>query len=64
VAAIGSQVGYLFPVGDLQGYLNLRGYREFAAQNRAEGWNVWATFSISPPAPAPAPPARSPVVWK
>jgi len=42
----------------LQGYLNLKGYWEFAAKNRAEGWNLWLTFSISPPTPTPpaAPP--------
>ena len=26
VFAVGPQVGYIFPVGDMQGYLNLRGY--------------------------------------
>ncbi len=43
--------GYLFPVGDMQGYLNLKGYGEFAAENRPSGWNTWLTFSISPMAP-------------
>jgi hypothetical protein len=52
VAGIGPQAGYLFPVGDLQGYLNLKGYWEFDAQNRAEGWNLWLTFSISPAPPS------------
>src|SRR5262245_63706681 len=51
VAAIGPQIGYLFPIGDMQGYVNLKGYGEFAAQNRPEGWNVWLTLSISPKAP-------------
>jgi hypothetical protein len=37
-------------VGDMQGYLNLRGYGEFGAKNRAEGWNLWLTFAISPSA--------------
>ena len=32
-----------------QGYFNLKGYREFAAENRPDGWNAWATFSPSPP---------------
>ena len=53
VNAIGPQIGYLFPVGDMQGYLNLKGYKEFAAENRTEGWNAWLTFSISPSAPSP-----------
>jgi len=52
VVGVGPQVGYLFPVGDLQGYLNLKAYGEFAAENRPAGWNTWLTFSISPMAPA------------
>ena len=46
VAAIGPQVGYLFKVKDRQWYANLKGYWEFDAQNRPEGWNVWLTVSI------------------
>jgi hypothetical protein len=53
VAAVGPQIGYVIPVGKLQGYLNVKGYWEFAAQNRPDGWNVWLVFSISPPAPSP-----------
>jgi hypothetical protein len=51
VFGIGPQIGYLFPIGDMQGYLNLKGYGEFAAENRPAGWNTWLTFSISPMAP-------------
>jgi hypothetical protein len=51
VLGIGPQVGFLFPVGDMQGYLNLKGYGEFDAANRASGWNTWLTFAISPLAP-------------
>ena len=51
VFGIGPQLGYLFPIGDMQGYLNLKGYGEFAAENRPAGWNTWLTFSISPMAP-------------
>lgn len=51
VFGLGPQVGYLFPVGDMQGYLNLKGYGEFAAMHRADGWNVWLTFAISPAPP-------------
>jgi hypothetical protein len=54
VAAIGPQAGYIFPVGNMQGYLNLKGYWEFDAQNRSKGWNTWLTFAITPP-PPPAP---------
>ena len=43
----------------MQGHLNLKGYYEFGAQNRPEGWNAWVTFAISPAAkPAPSPLAR------
>ena len=52
VPGVGSQFGYLFPVGDMQGYLNLKAYGEFDAANRPSGWNTWLTFSISPAPPA------------
>jgi hypothetical protein len=52
VIGVGPQIGYLFPVGDMQGYLNLKGYGEFANNDRPDGWNVWLTFSLSPKAPA------------
>jgi hypothetical protein len=50
VSAIGPQIGYLFPLGDKQGYLNLKGYWEFDAANRPHGWNAWLSFVISPAA--------------
>jgi len=50
VVGIGPQIGYLFPVGDMQGYLNLKAYGEFDAERRPSGWNAWLTFSISPAA--------------
>jgi hypothetical protein len=52
VAGIGPQIGYLFPVGGMQGYLNLKGYKEFGAENRPQGWNVWLTFAITPEPPS------------
>ena len=52
VIGIGPQIGYIFPVGNLQGYVNLKGYWEFAAQDRASGWNTWLTLSFSPSAAA------------
>jgi hypothetical protein len=58
VVGIGPQLGLIFPLGDLQGYLNFKGYREFAAENRPEGWNTWVTFVISPAAPTSATPRR------
>ena len=60
VIGVGPQVGYLFPVGKLQGYVNLKAYWEFAAQNRPDGWNTWVTLSLSPAATA----AASPMVSK
>jgi hypothetical protein len=52
VFGVGPQIGYIFPLGgDYQGYLNLKGYWEFQADNRPEGWNAWFTFSISPAPP-------------
>jgi hypothetical protein len=64
VVGIGPQVGHIFQVGEHhQGYLNLKGYKEFAAQARPEGWNVWLTLLISPKAPeAAAPPATRRIV--
>jgi hypothetical protein len=44
--AIGPQVGWFFPVGSAKGYVNLRGYREFAMDHRPEGWNVWLTVGL------------------
>ena len=59
MAAAGPQIGFIFPVGGMQGYLNLKAYKEFAAENRPEGWNAWVTFVISPAPPVPtAPPKR------
>ena len=63
VVGVGPQIGFLFPVGDMQGYLNLKAYGEFAAENRPSGWNAWVTFAISPPAPG-APPTTKPIVRK
>jgi hypothetical protein len=64
VVGLGPEVGYLFPIGDLQGYLNLKAYGEFAAQDRADGWNIWLTFSIAPPAPTQEAAAAKPLVYK
>ncbi|MEY8098779.1 transporter [Falsihalocynthiibacter sp. S25ZX9] len=45
-AAIGPQIGYSFTVNGQAAYANLRGYKEFAAENRVEGTAVFATLSI------------------
>lgn len=46
VNGVGPQLGYIFNMGDKQAYLNLKGYWEFGAQNRPEGWNTWLTLSV------------------
>jgi hypothetical protein len=53
---IGPQIGYIFPVAGMQGYVNLKGYGEFDANDRPHGWNMWLTFVLSP---APAAPSSS-----
>jgi hypothetical protein len=47
-----------FPMGNMQGFLGLRGYGEFDTANRAHGWNTWLTFAISPAEPAAITPTR------
>ena len=37
VFGIDPQFGYLFRVGDMQGYRNLKAHADFAAENRATG---------------------------
>ncbi len=65
VIGVGPQVGYIFPVNDMQGVLSLKTYYEFAAENRPSGWNTWVAFQISPAAPGEAPPtARRPMITK
>ncbi len=53
VIGVGPQIGYIVPINkEWQGYLNLKGYGEFDAAHRADGWNAWLTFAISPAAPS------------
>jgi hypothetical protein len=51
VIGIGPQIGYIFPVGDLQGFAGAKAYFEFAHENRPDGWNLWVTLAFSPEAP-------------
>lgn len=51
IFGVGPQVTYNFPVDEWQGSLNFKVYKEFRAQNRAEGWNGWITLTLNPPAP-------------
>jgi hypothetical protein len=46
VASVGPQVTYTFTVARQEWSANLRGYYEFWAQNRLEGYAVFATLSI------------------
>jgi hypothetical protein len=55
VAGIGPQIGYVIPLGGLQGYVNVKGYKEFSAMHRPEGWNLWVTLALSPAAPSELP---------
>lgn len=48
VASVGAQLGYIIPMGELQGYFNVKAYKEFESEHRPEGWNVWLTFNLSP----------------
>jgi hypothetical protein len=64
VIGVGPQIGHIFKVSDdYQGYVNLKGYKEFDASHRPEGWNLWLTFAISPAAAAPPAPQR-PMIYK
>jgi hypothetical protein len=65
VIGVGPQVGFLFPVAGMQGYLNLKSYFEFAAENRPSGFNTWVTFAISPAPEKPEPlPMARPMIHK
>ncbi len=46
VYGLGPQAGYFFPFGSSKGYVNLRGYFEFDASHRIEGWNTSLTLSL------------------
>ena len=58
VLGMGPQIGYIFPVGNMQGFLGVRAYGEFDAANHAPGWNTWLTFAISPSAPTAVTPTK------
>lgn len=46
VAGAGPQIGWSFAGRGMAFDVNLRGYKEFAARNRPEGWNAYLTLSI------------------
>jgi hypothetical protein len=39
-------------MGALDGSVNLKAYKEFAAANRPEGWNLWLAYTLAPAEPA------------
>jgi hypothetical protein len=63
VIGIGPQIGYIFPVGNMQGYLNLKDYREFDGHDRPTGYNVWLSFVLMPLTPIP-PATKTPMFRK
>jgi hypothetical protein len=63
VLGVGPQIGYVFPIGNMQGYINLKAYGEFDGSDRPSGWNAWLTLVLSPAAPTPAA-ASKPMITK
>ena len=55
VVGVGPQLGFIVPLSTTtQGYLNFKGYKEFASRDRPDGWNTWVTFVISPAEQTPS----------
>ena len=46
VASVGGEVGHMFKMGKQMGYLNVRAYSEFWAQNRVKGYALFGTISL------------------
>ena len=46
IAAIGPEVGYAFTIGGKPAYANFRGYKEFWAEHRIEGYALFTTVVI------------------
>jgi hypothetical protein len=60
VTGVGPQIGFFLPFGEREAYLNVRGYYEFDAKNRLEGWTAYVTFSVDAPEQRAARTARKP----
>ncbi len=58
VAAVGPQIGFIFPSATMQTFLGLKAYAEFDGHDRPSGYNAWVTLSFSPAAAAPPQPAH------
>ncbi len=56
---IGPQIGFMFPVGDMAGYLNIKGYADLETENRPKGYSTWVSFVLSPKAPEAPPTAKT-----
>jgi hypothetical protein len=59
VFGVGPQLGFVFPAGDYQAYVNLKVYKEFDAADRPSGANVWLTLAFTP-----SPQRQAPAVTK
>ena len=58
VVGIGPQIGCIIPISkEWQSYINVKGFKKFAAEHRPDGWNAWLTIAITPAAPGEAPPS-------
>jgi hypothetical protein len=64
VLGVGPQIGFIFPLAGMQGYLNFKGYGEFDSSDRPKGWNAWVTFVLSPTAAAPPTTPKRPMLTK
>jgi len=65
VIGVGPQIGHIVKIDDnYQGYVNLKGYKEFDAAHRPEGWNIWATLVISPAEEKKPPESKRPRIVK
>ena len=51
--------GFIIPISKTtQGYLNIKGYKEFDNANRPDGCNAWVTFVLSPAEQTPSASSR------
>jgi hypothetical protein len=46
VGGIGPQVGHFFPLAGQKAFVGVKAYWEFAAINRADGWNLWLELAV------------------
>ena len=59
VVGVGPQVGFIIAISSTtQGYLNIKGYKEFDNANRPDGWNACVTFVLSPAEQKPSASSR------